>query len=172
MCARINCLMVRIETDYKTGFTMIEFIIVLVVIGIISVIAIPRMHSHFVELKVMSSARQIAADIRSAQALAISERDSSWVVFDDGNNSYSIYTGNTFATRSPAIDFFKQQDFTRALDEGDFTNVGISALSIGSNKRIGFDRWGNTANYGDITLNNMTTIRVTQSTGMVEIVGW
>lgn len=151
---------------------MVELVVVLVVIGIISIIAIPKIHAHYVDIKILSAARQIAADIRGAQALAMSEHDSAWVVFDDAANSYSIYTGTTYATRTAATDFYTQGNFTKQLNTGEYINVVISGLNIGSRKLIGFDHWGNTPNSGDITLNSSKIVRVTQSTGMVEIVDW
>ncbi len=156
----------------QKGFTLTEVIIVLVIIGIISVFAVPRLYDHYHNIKVMAAAKQIMADIRYAQSIAMNEHDSSWVVFDDVSNLYKIYSGSTEASRALVKDPFEQQDFIKYLDQGEYKNVIITSLNILPGTSIAFDWFGNTSNFGDIVLNNSTTISVENVTGMVQIVGW
>jgi len=51
------------------GFTLAELIVVLVVVGIISVIALPRLSENTIELS--GQAEQVASDIRHAQSLSM-----------------------------------------------------------------------------------------------------
>lgn len=154
------------------GFTLTEVIIVLVIIGIISVFAVPRLYDHYHNIKILAAAKQIMADIRYAQTIAMNEHDSSWVEFDDVSNLYKIYSGINRTTRALVKDPFEQQDFIKYLDQGQYKNVVITGLNIGSDKNIAFDWFGNTSNSGEIILNNSTTISVENVTGMVQIVGW
>lgn len=154
------------------GFTLVEVIIVLVILGIIGVFAIPRLYDQYTDVKVMAVAKQIMADIRYAQTIAMKGHDSSWVEFDDTQNLYGVYSGATEATRSLAVHPLENEAFIQYLDQGKYKNVTITNLNIGADKHIAFDWFGNTSNSGEIVLNNSTTVKVEQETGMVQIVGW
>lgn len=155
----------------EEGFTLLEVVITIIVIGIISLIAIPRIYDQYARLKIIAAARQVAADIRYAQTVAMAEHDSSWVEFDDTQNVYRVYSGPTTASRTLMAHPLEGGTYIRYLDRGKFKNVTISSLSIGVDKAIGFDWFGNTSNSGQIVLNNWITIDVEKETGLVEIIG-
>lgn len=154
------------------GFTLIEIIITLVILGIISVFAIPKLYDHYENIKVLAAAKQIMADIRYAQTIAMKEHDSSWVEFDDVENLYKIHSGPNWADKSLVNNPYENEPFIKYLDHGEYKNVVITSLNIGAAKYIAFDWFGNTSNSGEIVLNNSTTIKVENVTGMVQIVGW
>ncbi len=153
-----------------SGFTLTEVIIVLVLIGILSVFAVPRIYDHYTERKTKSAATQIATDIRFVQSLAITEHDSTWIEFDDNQHVYTLYSGETEATRTIVQYSSGAGAYIRTLNTGEFRNVTITGLTIGSDKSIAFDRFGNTNDSGSITLNNSVSITVSLGTGMVLIV--
>lgn len=159
----------RRESKQK-GFTLVELIITMVIIAILSVIAVPQIYNHYVSNKILAAANIILADIRFAQSLAITEHDSTWVVFDDAQHKYGLYYGPTM-NDSPVLNT-SGDPFIQQLDQGHFKNVIISSLNIGNDKSISFDWSGNTSDSGTIILNNSVTVHVELNTGMVKIIGW
>lgn len=118
----------------------------------------------------MAAAKQIMADIRYAQTIAMAQHDSSWVEFDDGQNLYKLYSGPSAASRTLIYNPFEQEEFIKYLDAGDYKGVVFTNLNIGADKSIAFDWFGNTSNFGEIVLNNYTTIKVEKVTGMAQII--
>ncbi|OHB55159.1 MAG: hypothetical protein A2173_00300 [Planctomycetes bacterium RBG_13_44_8b] len=71
------------ERSYLTGFTLVEVLIVLVVIGIAAMIAVPMMSSA-ASMQIRSAANMVAADLEYAKSMAISRGQSYSVVFETG----------------------------------------------------------------------------------------
>lgn len=77
----------KIET--QNGFTTIELIMVIIIIGVIAVIAIPK----FTGMSVVSiggAADMIQADIRYTQELAMTVYEAKSVTFTSGAGSYTV----------------------------------------------------------------------------------
>jgi len=77
------------EQSYLTGFTFIEILIVIVLIGITAMIAVPMISSS-ASMQIYSAANMIAADLEYAKSMAISRGQNFSVVFEKENDSYSI----------------------------------------------------------------------------------
>jgi len=73
----------------RCGFTIIEILIVVVLIGIAAMIAVPMMSSA-ATMQIRSAANMIAADLEYAKSMAISRGQNFSVVFDKNAESYSI----------------------------------------------------------------------------------
>ena len=71
------------------GFTVIEILIVVVIIGIAAMIAVPMMSSAG-SIQIRAAANMIAADLEYAKSMAISRGQNFSVVFDKSIESYSI----------------------------------------------------------------------------------
>lgn len=71
------------------GFTIIEILIVVVLIGIMAMMAIPTMSSAG-SIQIRAAANMIAADLEYAKSMAISRGQNYSVVFDENAESYSI----------------------------------------------------------------------------------
>jgi type II secretion system protein H len=80
------------------GFTLIEILIVVVIIGIAAMIAVPMMSSA-ASMQIRSAANIVAADLEYAKSMAISRGQNFSVVFDKNAESYSIkdQDGNTIS---------------------------------------------------------------------------
>ncbi|RFF28298.1 prepilin-type N-terminal cleavage/methylation domain-containing protein [Wenzhouxiangella sp. 15181] len=70
----------------SAGFTMIELIVVLIILGALAFVAIPRLD--LPSLKVMPAAEQIASEIRYAQNLALTRAEP--YTFELAGNTISI----------------------------------------------------------------------------------
>ena len=79
-----------LQSDSAKGFTLIESALVVLVIGMIAVVAVPRIISldkHVVSI----TARQITADMRYARSLAVTNMENHIVQFSPAGGPYTKY---------------------------------------------------------------------------------
>ena len=69
------------------GFTMIETIMVIVILGILAALTIPRFNS-FYGIKLAGAMKSVVSDIRYVQQFAVSHHADSRIEFDTTANSY------------------------------------------------------------------------------------
>ena len=74
----------------KSGFTLIELVVVIAVISLVSFLAIFSTGDFLSKTRLQSSAENIAATLRRTRRLTITERKEYKVVFDSGTKSYWI----------------------------------------------------------------------------------
>lgn len=78
------------RTYSKHGFTIIELIMIITIIGILSAMSIPRIGS-FGKNKAYIAARRIVADMRYARRLAITKAQDYTVEFSPSGGPYTEY---------------------------------------------------------------------------------
>ena len=71
------------------GFTLVEIIVVVVILGIAALIAVP-MFSGAADMQVRSAANRVAADLDYAKGLAVTHQKNYSVVFYPASESYDI----------------------------------------------------------------------------------
>lgn len=74
----------------RTAFTLVELVIVILILGILSAIAIPRYNSWRQTHRIRSAGNTLVADLSRASTLARTTGQQVTVNFDPGNDSYSI----------------------------------------------------------------------------------
>ncbi len=122
------------------GFTLIETVIILSIIGILAMIAAPNIANSLHELYLNNAVQKINADIRYIRELAISRHDVYGIEFDDEDNSYRLYqwdgvNKNTITDPHKGGDMIVDFDTIAAfngvaLGESSTTDVTIDAFGV------------------------------------------
>jgi len=73
------------------GFTLTEMLIVILIGGVLSAIAIPSFRTWAPKYRANGAARELFSELMAAKAKAISEGNNYIVSFDTGNNAYTIH---------------------------------------------------------------------------------
>lgn len=79
----------------RKGFTMLEMLTVLIVMGVLSSIALSAMHEYYSRTKLRNTVETVAADIRQARWLARTRSAPSTIVFDTASQAYVISGGQS-----------------------------------------------------------------------------
>lgn len=75
------------------GFTLIELMSVIIILGILIVIAIPGFSVMGTGMRLKSAARDIISDIQLAKARSLRDRSTYTIFFDTNNRKYTVSTG-------------------------------------------------------------------------------
>lgn len=127
-------------TIKRRGFSLVELMIVIAIMGILLTMALPSWHRYRLNADLKSAAREIAGDIFTLKQRAVGEQSPYRIIFDLGNHSYqliNVSTGNVVRTRN-------------------LTEFGYGITMTGStfnNDTINFSTRGTVAP-GSITLSN------------------
>lgn len=108
----------RMHRRGQHGFTLLELVMVMIIIGVLAAVAAPRWSLN--DATVHAQAAQVARDIRHVQMLAMSQGRA--LTFQSLGNGYRCVDGGGTVITDPAA----QQPFTVTLDDG----VGLSAGSV------------------------------------------
>lgn len=159
----------RRRRDRRSGFTLVEVLIVLVIIGIAAGIVVP----HMLEAGTMSSqaaARSVIADILFAQNEAIAMQSTRRVVFDVDGNGYRLTdSGGTTLTAPSRSGGLYVVDFSK---DRRFAGVVLSRADFDDETVLEFDSLGAVASGGQVELTAGDTcyrINVAAFTGRVTI---
>jgi len=87
----------------RKGFSLVELMIVIALIGILSTIAIPMWNRYRQNTDLKTAAREIAGDIFNMKQRAVGEQTRYRITFDLANHRYQLVnasTGDTIQTRN------------------------------------------------------------------------
>lgn len=121
------------------GFTLIELIMVLAVIGLIALVSLPVYQKIKPDITLNSQTRDIVSDLRYAQQLAVTEQINYSVVFDSLLNKYKIINAVSGAT-------LKSQNFHPL--------ISIQLITGLTTETVTFNVTGASLESGDIVLIN------------------
>jgi prepilin-type N-terminal cleavage/methylation domain-containing protein len=141
----------------RGGFTLIEILSVVIVLGIASAIVIPQISSHG-DLDAAAGARAIMSDLLYAQNLAITTQGNPknqstnslpyvFVSFDATHQQYGVYyydsTANQLTLLTHPVNRENYQITMNGTGENAIANVTLASANFGSgNSTIAFDSTG------------------------------
>jgi prepilin-type N-terminal cleavage/methylation domain-containing protein len=94
--------MVRQLVNQQKGFTLIELIVVMGIMGILATIAVPTFQNYIRNQNLKTAARGITSDFFATREKALSENVRYRITFDQASNSYTIARGTYSGT--PYVD--------------------------------------------------------------------
>jgi len=152
----------------ERGFTLMEMMIVVVVIGLISAMAVPSFLSYMPKLKVKTTARDIVSQLRLARSKSVSERRPYGVQFDVAKNCYTVFAD----TDNPAGMTFTVADSTIQVDTLE-ADVSLNSCTYANNCVI-FNSTGAASTSGEIKVvtsdgSILMSINTLASTGRVRL---
>ncbi len=156
---------------FKSAYTLIEVLIVVVVISIAGAIVVPQMLSAGT-LGVQAAARMVMADILYTQNEAIAQQANRKVIFDIPNNRYRLTDANDQTLSVNWKSGVGQNYIVEFDNDSRFEGVTIVSATFGSGNVLEFDDMGGPLNGGtvDLTFNNDTyRITVAPFTGRVTV---
>lgn len=90
--------MIKIPAGRQRGYTLIEALVAIAIIGMISLVAVPNFIVYYRSGRIKASLREFTTQIRSARQIAVSEQGCSMISFlpgttTDASRTYTIYRG-------------------------------------------------------------------------------
>ncbi|MBV5329871.1 MAG: GspH/FimT family pseudopilin [Chlorobium sp.] len=76
----------------QKGFTLVEVLIVVTIIGILSAIAVPSFLAWLPNMRIRAEARDLYSNIQRIRSEAVKNNQNWAIVFDTASNSYRIYS--------------------------------------------------------------------------------
>lgn len=157
----------------QNGFTLIELIVVIVIVGILSYAVVANYTESHERLQINAITLKIASDVRYARDLALTEGMGSRVYIDLTNNQYYLKWDDESYMQNP----MGGGDFVIRLGRpGEFGSVQITSTAF-SGGRLDFGTSGSPRNAGNsfsgelilVSINNEKKIVITANTGFVRI---
>ena len=154
----------RRAASHRTGLTLIDLVIALLVIGVLSAVAAPRFVHMLGRYRVDAAASRMQADLEYARQQARTHNQSRTVIFDAAAHTYEL-------TDAAHPD---HPGGTYVVSLSDAGEVALKAASFGAENapRVTFDLYGRPDSGGSVVLTagpSQRSVRVDGTTGRVTI---
>lgn len=155
----------------ERGVTLMELVIVVVVIGLMSALAVPSFLNYTSKLQAKTTARDMVSTLRLARSKAISERAQYGVFFDVGNRQYTFFKDKV----NPASFLYEpgvgNDSLISQITLDRDVNYGANSFA---NTTVVFTTSGGASSSGDLTVTPASggftyNINVLASTGRVKL---
>ena len=137
---------------HLSGFSLIELIVVIVLIGIFTAMALTRTDTGLTIIKEQIAIDQITNDIDLARSMAFARNETIIIMFDEEQESYGIYDESGIITAFPNSD----NNGIISLDNSYLRNVDIKNINFNGTSNLQFQPLGDPISGGSIELNTKT----------------
>ena len=131
------------------GFSLIELIVVIVLIGIFTAMALTRTDTGLTTIREKIAIDQITNDIDLARSMAFARNETITMIFNEDQDSYGVYNGSGIIKDFPNSD----NEGIISLDNSYLRNVDIKNVSFGGSSSLQFQPLGDPLSGGTIELN-------------------
>ena len=153
------------ELQTSKGFSLIELIIVMTILGIIIAAASARLRDITVNARISSAINQITADIDQAKTMSMGKRKQIKIIFNQNNETYTIYKSGQVYTDYPGSD-----NGVVSLSDSNSSGIDITSINLDGSNVLTFTKWGNCMQSGTIILNDTREIHIKELTGYWEVI--
>lgn len=172
--------------DNKHGFTLMELMVVIAIIGIMAAIAIPNFLNWLPNMRLKAAARDLYSNMQRTRMMAVKTNKKTAIIFKPANNTYDICddwnstaTTCTIAVRSVSLTGYKSGvgyghgSAAQAVPGGAFPAGDVSynpppntliftSRGLGTGGYVYLDHQKNTTTYGVAT----------QTSGVIQLKRW
>mgnify|MGYP002022004779 FL=1 len=131
---------------------MIELIIVVMLIGIFTAMALTRTDTGLTTIREQIAIDQITNDIDLARSMAFARNEAITIIFDKNQESYGVYNALGIIKDFPN----SNSDGIISLDNSYLRNLDIKDVSFGGSANLQFQPLGDPVSGGTIELNTKT----------------
>ncbi len=157
-------------TKRQEGFTLVEIIAVIAILGIVSFFAVARFNESGTAVQSDIALKKILSDIQYARDLATTGGQGTRVYIDQSQNRYYLKWADDTYIKNP----FGGSDFVVAFGSHEYQAIQIASTGF-TGGRLDFNRSGLPLNGGVafsgtknvVTLNNGKGVWVTAGTGLL-----
>ena len=144
---------------FSRGFSLIELIVIIVLIGIFTTMALTRTYTGMTTIREQIAIDQITNDIDLVRSMAFARNEAITIKFNIEQESYSVHNGSGIIT-----DFPNSDNGVVSLDNSYLRNLDIKTVNFGGATDLQFLPLGDPLTGGTIVLNTKT-ITVESVTG-------
>lgn len=130
-----------LHSKNNKGFTIVELMTIIAVLGIIGSIAIPAFRDYIPRMRLRRARDEVLATLRFARIKALSERQTYQVIFERATNSYRVEPGGNSVPLPLGVSITNSTDITYEFrpDRTGATSPSSDVILVNErNKRVQF----------------------------------